>query len=102
MPATTKLLTDFNDASSPNAKGRYGLSKLVSLYVSRQISELKLAREAGVVVNCVCPGLCTSELSRALADDVRADILKNGKPTSEGSKNVRRLRGRIAGVMDWS
>lgn len=88
VPSTTTLLSDFNDKDSANAQARYPLSKLVSLFLARRIAELELVKDAGVVVNCVCPGLCTSELSRDMPEAFRADIRAKGKPTSEGSKNI--------------
>ncbi len=82
----TALLADLSDPASPNAQGRYQLSKLVSLFLGRQTAQLPLAK--GVVVDVVCPGLCLSDLLRHLDEAARKDLQARSLPTVEGAKNV--------------
>ena len=85
-PAGTPLLQDLADPASPNAHQRYAFSKLVSIFLSRQLASLP--RAAGLVVDVVCPGLCLSELVRHCDDEMRRGLQAKSLPTAEGAKNV--------------
>ena len=79
-PAGTPLLEDLADPASPNAEQRYAFSKLVSIFLARQLSQLSQAK--GVVVDVVCPGLCLSELVRHCDDGMRRDLQARSLPTA--------------------
>ncbi|KAK7025039.1 hypothetical protein R3P38DRAFT_2952456 [Favolaschia claudopus] len=61
-----KILAAMNDEAQSKGKlgDRYFTSKLLNLYLAREICKLPSAQ--GVVVNVVSPGLCTTELGRDL------------------------------------
>lgn len=82
------LLQDLNDPNSPNAKMRYPLTKLVSVFIGRQLAQLPQAKD--IVVSLVCPGLCVSELNRHLPEEQRKAMRAQSIPTAEGAKNVSR------------
>ncbi|KAK0617121.1 hypothetical protein B0T14DRAFT_538750 [Immersiella caudata] len=51
---------------------RYGLTKLVEMYAVREFAESFPVEGTGVVVNMVCPGLCTTGLARDASTLTRA------------------------------
>jgi NAD(P)-dependent dehydrogenase (short-subunit alcohol dehydrogenase family) len=57
-----------NDKSQSNVPDRYPTSKLIQVFIIRELAARLSAAAAGgktpIVVNCVNPGLCQSELSR--------------------------------------
>ncbi|KAJ7504305.1 hypothetical protein B0H11DRAFT_1981586 [Mycena galericulata] len=57
-----KILQAMNDEFQSNLFDRYHTTKLFDLFLARKIAALPQAQ--GVVVNAVCPGLCSSELAR--------------------------------------
>lgn len=78
---------------------RYPISKLVSLYASRELAFLKPVSQTGVVINWVNPGLCITELDRHVNSETREMIndrrRKFGRTAEEGSRTL--LQGAVAG-----
>ncbi|KAJ7031817.1 hypothetical protein C8F04DRAFT_959836 [Mycena alexandri] len=60
----TQILKTLNDESKSDIMDRYFTSKILSLFITREIANLSQAE--GVVVNIVDPGLCSSEIGRDL------------------------------------
>ncbi|KAJ6620576.1 hypothetical protein B0H10DRAFT_1791582 [Mycena sp. CBHHK59/15] len=60
--SASNILQELNDKAKSVQKDRYATSKLLDLFLAREIAELPKAE--GVVVNVVDPGLCISELGR--------------------------------------
>lgn len=56
------LLAALNDESQALMSDRYNLSKLLDIFITREIAKLPAAQK--VVVNTLTPGLCVSELRR--------------------------------------
>lgn len=54
------LLAALNDESQADMGDRYNLSKLLDIFITREIAQLPSAKK--VVVNSLTPGLCVSEL----------------------------------------
>lgn len=78
---------------------RYNFSKLISLFLARQIARLPLAKD--IVVDVVNPGLCVSELRNEMSQSIMGKLLdKIAYSAEDGSKNVSLweadLRGRVA------
>lgn len=58
IPAGTSILSDVNNEKGKNAGQRYELTKLLDVFLTRQIASLPAAN--GVVVNAVNPGFCST------------------------------------------
>lgn len=54
------LLDALNDEAQANFDDQYSMSKLLDVFITREIAQLRSAKK--VVVNCLTPGLCYSEL----------------------------------------
>jgi NAD(P)-dependent dehydrogenase (short-subunit alcohol dehydrogenase family) len=66
LPTEGKLLEFLNHPKTPPVTKRYGISKLLVEYVSRNIAELTRNPDGSlqVIVNTVKPGYCVSSLGR--------------------------------------
>ena len=53
---TGQLFTTLNDQSEANMFDRYNVSKLLAIFVVKQIAALTPINSSGVIVNCVAPG----------------------------------------------
>ncbi|KAM0746967.1 NAD(P)-binding protein [Meredithblackwellia eburnea MCA 4105] len=68
---------------------RYNVTKVLSLFMARQLAQLPLAAEKDVVVNCVNPGLCESDFRKDILPVFGQWIMnKLSRATSEGAKNL--------------
>ena len=78
---------------------RYPLSKLILLFAIREFAARHPVSSTGVVVNYVNPGLCVSELTRYMNENVQKQIhqLRDavGRTTEAGSRTL--VHGAIAG-----
>lgn len=75
-----------DDEKNFKAMDRYNVTKLINIFMTRQIAQLPLAK--GVVVNVTNPGLCISELRRDLGG-ITGKLLDAFAQTGEvGSKNL--------------
>ncbi|KAJ6534665.1 hypothetical protein DFH09DRAFT_1043424 [Mycena vulgaris] len=82
------VIKALNDEAKSNFKDRYATSKLLDLFVVREIAALPQAE--GVVVNVVDPGLCISELGRdiELKPAVLFILMRLGWTTAKGALNL--------------
>ncbi|KAJ7656357.1 hypothetical protein DFH06DRAFT_1199337 [Mycena polygramma] len=84
----TNILQALSDETKSNHKDRYPTSKLLLLFLTREIAALPQAE--GVVVNVVDPGLCVSELGRDM--DLKPALLfiltRLGWTTAKGALNL--------------
>ncbi|KAF7356347.1 hypothetical protein MVEN_00967000 [Mycena venus] len=83
-----KILEALNDEGQSNFKDRYSSSKLLDLFLAREIA--RLPRAEGLVVNVVDPGLCISELGREvdLKPVVLFILMRLGWTTAKGALNL--------------
>jgi NAD(P)-dependent dehydrogenase (short-subunit alcohol dehydrogenase family) len=51
-----QLFATLNDESMANMSDRYNVSKLLAIFVVKQIATLSPVNSSGVIVNCVAPG----------------------------------------------
>jgi hypothetical protein len=51
-----QLFAALNDESKANMSDRYNVSKLLAIFVVKQIAALSPVSSSGVIVNCVAPG----------------------------------------------
>ena len=54
--AAGQLLATLNDQSEANMSDRYNVSKLLAIFVVKQIALLSPITSSGVIVNCIAPG----------------------------------------------
>ncbi|KAJ7151326.1 hypothetical protein C8R43DRAFT_1096691 [Mycena crocata] len=82
------ILQALNDETRGDIFDRYPVSKLLNLFLAREIA--KLPRAEGVVVNVVDPGLCSSDLGRDINLNAGVAFLLNrlGWPTEKGALNL--------------
>ncbi|MCJ1353384.1 MAG: hypothetical protein MMC33_003370 [Icmadophila ericetorum] len=59
-----QLFATLNNESQSNMFDRYNVSKLLVIFVVKQIAALAPMSSSEVIVNCVAPGFCQSELHR--------------------------------------
>ena len=84
-----------------NAKPRYPLSKILLTKVIRYLgSSVAPLDRTGVVLNVLCPGLCTTSLDRyapeAFRTKLAADRADHGRTAEQGSRTL--LHGATAGA----
>ncbi|KAJ1568213.1 hypothetical protein HK405_003258 [Cladochytrium tenue] len=64
--ATSGSLFDvLNDPRASNMMDRYNISKLLMMAAVREMSAAAPVADSGVVINCVAPGFCQSELGHS-------------------------------------
>ena len=72
--------------------GRYPVSKLLELLIVRHLISLrgsKMADSSSVIMNCVNPGLCHSELTREFGSvAVNIFLALLARTAEEGSRNL--------------
>lgn len=90
-----------HDRLKPNAKHRYPLSKILITQVIRYLgSSVAPMDRTGVVLNVLCPGLCTTSLDRhapeAFRTKLAADRAEYGRTAEQGSRTL--LHGATAGA----
>jgi len=59
-----QLFATLNDEKKSNIADRYNVSKLLEIYIIREIAATRPYDSHRVIVNCVPPGCCHSELTR--------------------------------------
>jgi len=86
----SNIIHELNDKSKFRSFERYRVSKLINVYMTEAISVLK--QSDGIVVNCVTPGLCRSELLRERTgiSGMVFDILKGllGRTCEAGARTI--------------
>ncbi|MCJ1475233.1 hypothetical protein MMC13_003894 [Lambiella insularis] len=94
QPPPGHILKTLNDESTADMADRYALSKLLVLLGVRQLAE-KLSRgskegQASVIVNCVSPGWCKTELFRTNDGGLggRVGLALVGRTAEEGSRTL--------------
>ena len=101
QPPPGQIFKSLNDESTADMGDRYHLSKLLVLLGVRQLAE-KLSREsekghASVIVNCVNPGWCKTELFRTNDGGMggRIGLRLIGRTAEQGSRTL--VHGAVAG-----
>ena len=81
------IFAALDDEPNTNMKERYPTSKLLEVLVNRQLAPKM--KGSGVILNCLNPGLCHSELSREM-DNVAISIFKFlfARTTEMGSRTL--------------
>ncbi|KAI9849757.1 MAG: hypothetical protein M1838_006258 [Thelocarpon superellum] len=88
---TGQLFATLNDKSKSNMFDRYNVSKLLALFVTKQLAGLSPLDSSGfgVIVNCVAPGFCHSELHREHnSSAARLAIKILARPTEVGARTL--------------
>lgn len=94
QPPPGQIFTTLNDESTADMSDRYHLSKLIVLLCVRQLAQnLTSGSEKGsdsVIVNCVNPGWCKTELFRSHDGGVggRMGLRLIGRTAEEGSRTL--------------
>ncbi|KAH7133747.1 putative short chain dehydrogenase/ reductase [Dactylonectria macrodidyma] len=92
-------LRKMDEATGELKMKTYPLSKLIETFAVRQFAALNPVARTGVVMNLICPGLCTTELSRDVPKDLRGELddqlAKYGRTAEVGSRTL--LAGAVAG-----
>ncbi|KAF2653991.1 NAD(P)-binding protein [Lophiostoma macrostomum CBS 122681] len=58
------LFEALNDEKTAVMSDRYNVSKLLGMYALKQMAAMSPLQNNGVIINCVAPGLCHSQLHR--------------------------------------
>ncbi|KAH0610216.1 uncharacterized protein H6S33_011743 [Morchella sextelata] len=87
------ILAHINDRvkTEKDMGGRYPLSKLLDVYLAREIAKITPVDGGGkpaVVVNTLNPGFCYSELGRELGLKMRVLQMCFARPTEKGSRTL--------------
>ncbi|OTA95459.1 hypothetical protein M434DRAFT_69350 [Hypoxylon sp. CO27-5] len=83
------IFNNMNNREKSSISGRYATSKLMEVFVVREMAARRPIDSYPVIINMVNPGLCKSELVRngsKFAQIVANNIL--GRTTEEGSRNL--------------
>ncbi|CAD6578940.1 MAG: hypothetical protein ASARMPRED_008899 [Alectoria sarmentosa] len=84
-----QLFATLNDKSKANMFDRYNVSKLLVMFIVKQIALLSPISSSEVIVNCVAPGFCHSELHRELDNRAaRIAIKLLARPTEVGARTL--------------
>ncbi|KAH6971761.1 putative short-chain dehydrogenase [Ilyonectria sp. MPI-CAGE-AT-0026] len=84
-----KLFATLNDKSTSNMSDRYNVSKLLEILVIKQFASLSPLKSNNVIINCVSPGFCQSELHRERDSRVVRLALKMlARQTEVGSRTL--------------
>lgn len=86
IPGST--LAALNSPESSTMNDRYNVSKLLDVFITRQIASLPSVKSSGLVVNTVNPGLCVSELRKELPSAFAWFANKVARSTEYGSLNI--------------
>jgi NAD(P)-dependent dehydrogenase (short-subunit alcohol dehydrogenase family) len=87
--AEGQLFTVLNDEKKSNILDRYNVTKLLEIYMIREIAAAAPYDSHHVIVNCVAPGFCHSELTRdrqTFAIKVLKTLL--ARPTETGARTL--------------
>jgi NAD(P)-dependent dehydrogenase (short-subunit alcohol dehydrogenase family) len=78
----------------------YPISKLMEILAVRHLAPLIPVSRTGVVLNLVCPGLCSTQLDRNAMPAFREDLAKQraayGRTAEDGSRTL--LHAAMAGI----
>jgi NAD(P)-dependent dehydrogenase (short-subunit alcohol dehydrogenase family) len=82
------IFNHMNEKSTANVELRYATSKLMEIYIAREMAARRPVDAYPVTINLVNPGLCESELTRE--GDMRVKILKFflARTTEVGSRTL--------------
>jgi len=84
-----QLFASLNDEKKSNIIDRYNVSKLLEIYIIRDIAATAPYDSHRVIVNCVPPGFCHSELIRD-RENLGIKVVKKvlARPTEVGSRTL--------------
>lgn len=71
------IFTELNDEKTARMGDRYHVSKLLEVFVCREIAKYHSADQLGLTINFVNPGFCHSELTRERGNGVVLSTVKN-------------------------
>jgi NAD(P)-dependent dehydrogenase (short-subunit alcohol dehydrogenase family) len=82
------IFNRLNEKSKANMAERYSITKLMEVYIVREMTTRRLAVIYPVTINMLSPGFCKSELARE--GDLRIRIMKLllARSTEEGSRTL--------------
>lgn len=89
-----KIFATLNDKSKANMEDRYNVSKLLLMLVIRQVATMFPLDSRQIIMNCVAPGFCHSELGMNEINDPILNrvvqIVKNilCRPTEVGARTL--------------
>ncbi|KAK9351233.1 short-chain dehydrogenase [Lipomyces doorenjongii] len=91
-----KIFTTLADESKSHMSDRYDTSKLLAMMVVKQLAAMAPIDSNKVIVNCVAPGFCQSELFRDYSGGA-VRVMKKilGRPTEVGARTI--VHGTCAG-----
>ncbi|KAF2115380.1 short-chain dehydrogenase/reductase [Lophiotrema nucula] len=70
-----KIFETLRDKKKAKMRDRYNVSKLLQVFLVRQMAALSPVSASHVIVNCVAPGMCHTELHRNIATGKWVDVL---------------------------
>lgn len=84
-----QLFATLSDKSKANMSDRYNVSKLLEIFIVKQMAAMFPLSSSKVIVNSVAPGFCHSELTRE-ADFAIMRLFKRlcARPTEMGSRTL--------------
>ncbi|KAH7146443.1 NAD(P)-binding protein [Dactylonectria macrodidyma] len=84
-----KLFATLSDENTANMADRYNVSKLLEVFIIKQLASLTPLSSSNVIVNCVAPGFCQSQLHREY-DNLLVRVLTRliARPTEVGSRTL--------------
>jgi NAD(P)-dependent dehydrogenase (short-subunit alcohol dehydrogenase family) len=87
--ATGGIFNTLNDKTKSDVSDRYPTSKLIQVFIVREMAAQLPQDSTPVIINCVNPGLCKSELSREI-DGPAVQIMKFlfARSAEAGSRNL--------------
>ncbi|KAF2494652.1 putative short-chain dehydrogenase, partial [Lophium mytilinum] len=84
-----QIFATLSDQSEANMRDRYNTSKLLLIFVMKQLAAIAPLGPSKVIVNCVGPGFCQSELHRDYTNAaLRLLIRLLARPTEVGSRTL--------------
>ena len=82
------IFNNLNDKSKANMGERYPVTKLVEVFVVREMAARKPADKYPVTINMLNPGLCHSELAREAPMQVKILKILFARTTEAGSRTL--------------
>jgi NAD(P)-dependent dehydrogenase (short-subunit alcohol dehydrogenase family) len=87
------IFNNMNDESKANMAARYPTSKLMEVYIVREMAARKPADKYPVTINMLNPGLCHSELGREGSIALKIMKFLLARTTEEGSRTLVHATG---------